>query len=797
MSAPPRRDCGSTATGAATNANLATAINKDWPGRPCYQDSYIASYFATRQWVRAVQAWVNNDAFWNSAMNANAASWGVPDDWKGAHEISSYSGLWTGGGQPKGAEHPGPGGSLDDLIVAISAYHLGAGKTTFRNRYEKIVVPMASTNPPVVGTLFMPSQDMQKNTEFVAVSINHLNDATTALQFGVDPLADEADFYARARIAGQNFTSGMIHGRDTVKFLPPLYPFTFIKAVPKGVSVDEPLVNLEVNIETADDLHAGTDDDIYVAINNKNWFNLDLPLYNDFERGNKDTYSIVVPNGLLVKDIDFIRLGKKEDGVAGGWKLGGISVRANGAVVYEKHGIDTWLEKSNLVWQAPDFVKKTPKTTDIPITISLYDSDGFLYGKDDHCDINLCYGQYDLHVLYNPNTGAFRGDFAGKDGAKTTGGSIFGGEGQDDDRCEMTFGLKRVAVTPAAKLPPPERNEPDSPDLVRVRAPEAPDQPKIAVLNPVLIPAVVGTRIEAEDAEIVTAWQPPPVKQDMTPFGKEWSNNAQLWYPATESGDRFAIFLNVSTAGSYAFSACFTKGPDYGGVRAALDGSWIGESIDCYAPKVSVTGEVSLGVVQLTEGKHDIAFLVQGKSRQSSGYMAGVDYIVMKSAPSTKMLETGTLITANPVLVEAAVGTGAFQIEGEDAAISGSQGGTTEKQDMSRFGSQWSKNAHLWFRPQRPGAYFTLKINVPQTRSYNISAYLTKAPDYGIVQVALDGKPLGQPFDGYATAVTRSEAVSLGSVELSTGEHQMSFEVVGKNANSVHYLVGLDLVVFK
>ena len=37
------------------NKNLRGGLNKDWPGRPKYQEAYVTAYFATRQWIRAVR----------------------------------------------------------------------------------------------------------------------------------------------------------------------------------------------------------------------------------------------------------------------------------------------------------------------------------------------------------------------------------------------------------------------------------------------------------------------------------------------------------------------------------------------------------------------------------------------------------------------------------------------------------------------------------------------------------------------------------------------------------------------
>ena len=37
------------------NKSLEKGVNKDWPGRPGYDDAYMSAYFATRQWLRALR----------------------------------------------------------------------------------------------------------------------------------------------------------------------------------------------------------------------------------------------------------------------------------------------------------------------------------------------------------------------------------------------------------------------------------------------------------------------------------------------------------------------------------------------------------------------------------------------------------------------------------------------------------------------------------------------------------------------------------------------------------------------
>ena len=52
------------------------------------------------------------------------------------------------------------------------------------------------------------------------------------------------------------------------------------------------------------------------------------------------------------------------------------------------------------------------------------------------------------------------------------------------------------------------------------------------------------------------------------------------------------------------------------------------------------------------------------------------------------------------------------------------------------------------------------------------------------MQLSLDGRPLGAPFDGYAAALGVEPPVSLGTLALSEGKHMLTMTVVGKNEAS-------------
>lgn len=459
------------------------AMAKDWPGAPLYAEAHMAAYYGTRQWVQAVRRWVDDEAFWGRVRDFGVSgrlSDDLAHDVRGAVELSFYAGHWQGQGEPFGATAPGPGGSLDDVIGAVKRYFEDRSKTVFRSTWERTIlrlaakcgVPLPSSDLGCAGRpqgeypllrdasgrfAEVPlgaepphSGRLQGETQFARLEITSLK----GLGAGDPTPLDEADFYTLASIAGQPFLSAFLHGYDSFSFARPNHPFTFMKAVGRGQPYAEPLYDLRVEVQTSDRRWAGTDDNVYLRINDSVRFLLDKPLYNDFERGDRDTYSLPVdqrlsffgnaPRGLTVGDLRYLQIEKSRDGIAGGWSLGGIRVWANGRLVYQRERIDTWIEDDRRVWRAPGFSPAAPSTTQVPVWIALYDADSFLYGGDDHADINPNHDRYNLGLGY-----ALGGMLSGE----AVGGDALGGRfpSGDDDRARLTYRLTTLAPTP-----PPE-----------------------------------------------------------------------------------------------------------------------------------------------------------------------------------------------------------------------------------------------------------------------------------------------------------------------------------------------------
>ena len=121
---------------------------------------------------------------------------------------------------------------------------------------------------------------------------------------------------------------------------------------------------MTVEIRTSSASYSGTDDDVYLRVGPGRRFALDKRLYDDFERGDRDTYSVPIDDatraGLTVRDISRVQVEKSSDGVGGGWRLRGVKLVVNGRTVYARDSIDRWLEDSQRTWRAPDFTPSAP-----------------------------------------------------------------------------------------------------------------------------------------------------------------------------------------------------------------------------------------------------------------------------------------------------------------------------------------------------------------------------------------------------------------------------------------------------
>ena len=134
-------------------------------------------------------------------------------------------------------------------------------------------------------------------------------------------------------------------------------------------------------------------------------------------------------------------------------------------------------------------------------------------------------------------------------------------------------------------------------------------------------------------------------------------------------------------------------------------------------------------------------------------------------------------------------------IEGESLTIL-ARTGEASPQDMRAWkDSSWSGGSQLWWTGASPGDQLTVALPVAAAGTYNLTAVLTRAPDYGVVRFLLDGRPLGAAIDCFGSTVTATPELALGKATLTAGDHRLTIEVTGANPQAVKsYMAGLDYV---
>ena len=438
------------------NRSTVKGLNKDWPGRIGYAGAFTTSYFATRQWVRGVRAALADEGLWTRVTRyANRRNGQLDHDLRGALRIGMATGHWQGQGEPCDpsfslnlcGSRNGLGGDLLGARSAVNDYFEDRGRTTFRGTFQSLIPLFGQTAPNGDLLPLASSQDLQASTKFVQLRVTSMK-GVGLRSLGDPTLPDRADMYSQATIAGQGMQSGEINGRDSFSFPRPYAPFTFIKAIPNGATFAEPVSTMTVEIRTSSKLYAGTDDDVYLRIGPSRRFALDKRLYDDFERGDRDTYSVPIDDavraGLTVGDISRVQIEKSPDGVAGGWRLRGVKLVVNGRTLYARDGIERWLEDDTRTWRAPDFTPSRPTGAAVPVTLDLWDEDSNIYGGDDHGDVNRYDRRRQVALAYVPGTVVRE---------RATGGSFLSGRLGDGDKASLTYTIETLTPTPAPAPP--------------------------------------------------------------------------------------------------------------------------------------------------------------------------------------------------------------------------------------------------------------------------------------------------------------------------------------------------------
>ena len=138
-------------------------------------------------------------------------------------------------------------------------------------------------------------------------------------------------------------------------------------------------------------------------------------------------------------------------------------------------------------------------------------------------------------------------------------------------------------------------------------------------------------RYEAEEIPVLASQHCSSSPQDMKPWGGPmWSHGRQLFCRA-EHGGFVELGFSVPKAGRYRLRVLATAGPDFGIVRAALDGKPVGPAFDLYSGRVCPAGSLELGTLDMPAGPHRLRVTAVGKNAASQGFAFGLDAVDLLS----------------------------------------------------------------------------------------------------------------------------------------------------------------------
>ena len=152
----------------------------------------------------------------------------------------------------------------------------------------------------------------------------------------------------------------------------------------------------------------------------------------------------------------------------------------------------------------------------------------------------------------------------------------------------------------------------------------------------------------------------------------------------------------------------------------------------------------------------------------------------------TKIIVLLVLVMAVPL---AKAGGEGEVVEGEKINVISVSGGNTSIQQTSLYG--WRSEAQLFWSGAKAGDILVVELPVANAGEYNLLAQFSRANDYGIVKLFLDGEPLGETIDLYSPSVV-IKPMLLGKRTLSAGTHLLTIEIAGKNDFSSGSYFGLD-----
>jgi hypothetical protein len=122
------------------------------------------------------------------------------------------------------------------------------------------------------------------------------------------------------------------------------------------------------------------------------------------------------------------------------------------------------------------------------------------------------------------------------------------------------------------------------------------------------------------------------VVQPMAGFGPGWSGDAQVFWHGGAVGATLDLMVDVPRDGAWVVEIALTQAPDYGELAFEVDGHPVAQRFDGYAPQVAGPVTVVLGTFAMQQGSRPVSLKIVGRNRTATGWLVGVDRIVLQPA---------------------------------------------------------------------------------------------------------------------------------------------------------------------
>ncbi len=228
-------------------------------------------------------------------------------------------------------------------------------------------------------------------------------------------------------------------------------------------------------------------------------------------------------------------------------------------------------------------------------------------------------------------------------------------------------------------------------------------------------------------------------------------------------GEWVEIALPGHLCGTFNLSMRVSPGPTAGAFAATCAGAKL-SAVDATKPET-----LALGTAALPGGDGNRLRLTCTRAPRDDNAELGIDYFLLV-----------------PVIAEGAIEAEKLKILAERDTNS----------QLQALGEQLSGEVHRWC-PGRQGQFIDLELPVKEAGTYALVIYFVKAADYGIVEVELDGKPVGGKVNCYSNGVAPSGGIGLGDVTLAAGNHTLTFRCREKDERSINYFMGIDCLTLR